>query len=81
MRARVVGGLYKDTMKTYLLFLLAVVAVATARFKFTEEWELWKKVLNSATLHTIIAAIVIFCMLNRNMQENTHQMKRSSSVT
>ena len=30
-------------MKT-LVFLLAVVALATAAFEFTEEWEIWKKV-------------------------------------
>ena len=34
---------HQNAMKT-LLFLLAIVAVTTARFEFTEEWELWKKV-------------------------------------
>lgn len=29
-----------------ILTLLAVVAAVTAKFEFTEEWELWKKVLD-----------------------------------
>ena len=32
-----------EAMKT-LVILFAVVALATAAFEFTEEWELWKKV-------------------------------------
>ena len=30
-----------------ILALLAIVAAVTAKFEFTEEWELWKKVLLS----------------------------------
>ena len=32
------------TMKTCILLLLFTVAAASAKFEFTEEWELWKKV-------------------------------------
>ena len=31
-------------MKLVVLLLLTVVAAANAKFQFTEEWELWKKV-------------------------------------
>ena len=31
-------------MKLVVLLLLGVVATANAKFQFTEEWELWKKV-------------------------------------
>lgn len=38
---------YKTAMKLALLLLVAVVAAANAKFEFTEEWELWKKVRHS----------------------------------
>ena len=38
-----------------ILALLAVVAVASAEFQYTEEWELWKKVLSEANLLTVLS--------------------------
>ena len=32
------------TMKVVVVLVLAVVAAADAKFQFTEEWELWKRV-------------------------------------
>lgn len=68
-------------MKVVVVLVLAVVAATDAKFQFTEEWELWKRV-PSPGLPSIIN-ILDWCYdlcLCRIMEKSIHQTRKSSCV-